>query len=206
MPSLVTDMELQALLSQKDIASSLAEDLLAQFAGTPSETAIKTESSSLFTESNSQLSSGPFSPSNLNDNSRSPRNTDSSCNNEVKGNNNVPKSYKSVVSELKLGPDAKNQLSNMLGPISINLSSSQLLASCKNLGKNGVTNTHIMSEQCPPPAPPPPPNVRLTKEQLLPPTPSVYVSIIPYYFPLLLFIPYYYYSYSKKLKKNICSM
>jgi hypothetical protein len=58
----VTDQELQALLSQKDIATSLAEDLLKHFGSEDLE--VKEEPHQSATN-NGTLSSGPFSPSNL---------------------------------------------------------------------------------------------------------------------------------------------
>ncbi|TGZ52458.1 hypothetical protein DBV15_11507 [Temnothorax longispinosus] len=58
--------ELQALLSQKDIATSLAEDLLKHFGSDDLETVVKEEpSSGGVISDNGTLSSGPFSPSNL---------------------------------------------------------------------------------------------------------------------------------------------
>lgn len=59
----VTDQELQAMLSHKDIASSLAEDLLKQFGG--SEGLDVKEELQQPIINNGTLSSGPFSPSNL---------------------------------------------------------------------------------------------------------------------------------------------
>lgn len=73
----VSDQELQALLSQKDIATSLAEDLLKQFGSSSDDLDVKEEESVTVTQgiinsvsgqnSANTLSSGPFSPSNLQD-------------------------------------------------------------------------------------------------------------------------------------------
>jgi hypothetical protein len=73
----VSDQELQALLSQKDIATSLAEDLLKHFGSSSDELDVKEEESVNATQginssvsnqnSTNTLSSGPFSPSNLQD-------------------------------------------------------------------------------------------------------------------------------------------
>jgi hypothetical protein len=73
----VSDQELQALLSQKDIATSLAEDLLKQFGSSSDDLDVKEEESVTATQgiissvsnqnSTNTLSSGPFSPSNLQD-------------------------------------------------------------------------------------------------------------------------------------------
>lgn len=63
----VTDQELQALLAQKDIATSLAEDLLKHFG---SEDLDVKEESSVMNNNGTTLSSGPFSPSNLDEATR----------------------------------------------------------------------------------------------------------------------------------------
>lgn len=44
------------------------------------------------------------------------------------------------------------------------------------VGFQGLRHFHILSVQQPPPQPAEPPAVRLTREQLLPPTPSVYLE------------------------------
>lgn len=46
----------------------------------------------------------------------------------------------------------------------------------RGLGVSGVPNCSILSDKAPPPQPPDPPQVQLTREQLLPPTPSVYLE------------------------------
>lgn len=43
-------------------------------------------------------------------------------------------------------------------------------------GLQGLTNCSILNDKGAPPQPPDPPTVRLTKEQLLPPTPSVFLE------------------------------
>lgn len=43
-------------------------------------------------------------------------------------------------------------------------------------GLHGLTNCSILNDRGAPPQPPDPPTVRLTKEQLLPPTPSVFLE------------------------------
>ena len=44
------------------------------------------------------------------------------------------------------------------------------------VGFQGLRQFHILSVHMPPPQPPEPPVVKLTREQLLPPTPSVYLE------------------------------
>lgn len=46
---------------------------------------------------------------------------------------------------------------------------------CRNLGRNGLSNSSILLDKCPPPRPPPPPSPALPKDKLNPPTPSIYV-------------------------------
>ncbi|CAB1346513.1 unnamed protein product, partial [Coregonus sp. 'balchen'] len=60
--------------------------------------------------------------------------------------------------------------------VSIYPSSSQVLKACRNLGKNGLSNSSILLEKCPPPRPPPPPSPSLPKDKLNPPTPSIYLE------------------------------
>lgn len=52
-----------------------------------------------------------------------------------------------------------------------------VLCMCRNLGKNGLSNSSILLDKCPPPRLPPPPSPALPKDKLNPPTPSIYVSI-----------------------------
>ncbi|XP_022095086.1 histone demethylase UTY-like isoform X2 [Acanthaster planci] len=60
--------------------------------------------------------------------------------------------------------------------LSIYSSSAKVLEACRKLGKNGLRNNNILLEKMPPPAPPPAPYPPLPKDQLNPPTPSVYVE------------------------------
>lgn len=49
----------------------------------------------------------------------------------------------------------------------------------RNLGKNGLSSNSILLDKCPPPRLPPPPSPPLPKDKLNPPTPSIYVSVLP---------------------------
>ncbi|XP_004401199.1 PREDICTED: lysine-specific demethylase 6A isoform X10 [Odobenus rosmarus divergens] len=60
--------------------------------------------------------------------------------------------------------------------VSIYSSSSEVLKACRNLGKNGLSNSHILLEKCPPPRPPTSPYPPLPKDKLNPPTPSIYLE------------------------------
>ncbi|XP_027736940.1 lysine-specific demethylase 6A isoform X8 [Empidonax traillii] len=60
--------------------------------------------------------------------------------------------------------------------VSIYPSSAEVLKACRNLGKNGLSNSSILLDKCPPPRPPPPPYPPLPKDKLNPPTPSIYLE------------------------------
>ncbi|KAJ8256183.1 hypothetical protein COCON_G00200470 [Conger conger] len=62
--------------------------------------------------------------------------------------------------------------------VSIYPSSSDVLKACRNLGKNGLSNSSILLDKCPPPRLPAPPFPSLPKDktQLNPPTPSIYLE------------------------------
>ncbi|KYQ54005.1 Lysine-specific demethylase 6A [Trachymyrmex zeteki] len=123
----VTDQELQALLSQKDIATSLAEDLLKHFGSDDLETVVKEEPSS------------------------------------------------ETMMNLKLESLCESQPEQEL---SIEMDARALIEACKGRGLKGVPNCSILSDRSPPPAPPDPPiqRIHLTKEQLSPPAPSVFLE------------------------------
>ncbi|XP_072674528.1 histone demethylase UTY-like isoform X11 [Canis lupus baileyi] len=60
--------------------------------------------------------------------------------------------------------------------VSICSSSAEVLKACRNLGKNGLSNSHILLDKCPPPRPPTSPYPPLPKDKLNPPTPSIYLE------------------------------
>ncbi|XP_062040716.1 lysine-specific demethylase 6A-like isoform X3 [Lepus europaeus] len=60
--------------------------------------------------------------------------------------------------------------------VSICSSSSDVLKTCRNLGKNGLSSNHILFDKCQPPRPPTSPYPPLPKEKLNPPTPSIYLE------------------------------
>ncbi|XP_064800047.1 lysine-specific demethylase 6A-like isoform X5 [Oncorhynchus masou masou] len=60
--------------------------------------------------------------------------------------------------------------------VSIYPSSNQVLKACRNLGKNGLSSSSILLDQCPPPRPPLPPSPSLPKDKLNPSTPSIYLE------------------------------
>ncbi|XP_055233171.1 histone demethylase UTY isoform X23 [Gorilla gorilla gorilla] len=60
--------------------------------------------------------------------------------------------------------------------VSICPSSTEVLKACRNLGKNGLSNSCILLDKCPPPRPPTSPYPPLPKDKLNPPTPSIYLE------------------------------
>ncbi|XP_043928308.1 lysine-specific demethylase 6A [Protopterus annectens] len=60
--------------------------------------------------------------------------------------------------------------------VSIYPSSIEVLKACRNLGKNGLSNSSIILDKCPPPRSPPTPFPALPKDKLNPPTPSIYLE------------------------------
>ncbi|XP_058147759.1 lysine-specific demethylase 6A-like isoform X6 [Dasypus novemcinctus] len=60
--------------------------------------------------------------------------------------------------------------------VSIYSSSAEVLKACRNLGKNGLSNSSILLDKCPPPRPPSTPYPPLPKDKLNPPTPSIYLE------------------------------
>ncbi|XP_012693022.1 LOW QUALITY PROTEIN: lysine-specific demethylase 6A [Clupea harengus] len=60
--------------------------------------------------------------------------------------------------------------------VSIYPSSNEVLKACRNLGKNGLSNSSILLDKCPPPRVPSAPYPPLPKDKLNPPTPSIYLE------------------------------
>ncbi|XP_046481518.1 histone demethylase UTY isoform X1 [Neodiprion pinetum] len=203
----VTDQELQALLSQKDIATSLAEDLLKHFGSEDLD--VKEDPNTITNHGTpGTLSSGPFSPSNIDeatsekvkdikveklDDSHPPASAMASSRPEGHLAKRYRKSSPTVETikceatsstskiephvrvepVLKLESLCETQPENEL---SIDMDARSILDSSIGQGLKGVPNCSILSDKSSPPAPPDPPTQRLTREQLLPPTPSVYLE------------------------------
>lgn len=196
----VTDQELQALLSQKDIATSLAEDLLKHFGSEDLD--VKEEAPAIL--NNGTLSSGPFSPSNLEDSNDKTKElklekmedsqpsstsrldpfdksdekapiapTVETIKCEATSSTNKEPLMMRTEPALKLERLCESQPEPELN---IEMDSKSVVEACKGQGLKGVPNCSILSDRSPPPAPPDPPTQRLTKEQLLPPTPSVFLE------------------------------
>ncbi|XP_032793407.2 lysine-specific demethylase 6A [Daphnia magna] len=193
-PSGVSDQELQALLSQKDIAATLAEDLLKQFAQEGEldleqpQPVVAPTTSLPTSQPTTNLVHNP--PSNIRiakeptpvlaiggpmGRSSTPRNRGA-----LKG-----RGYSKIMEDASDTEEEKSQLSSsdsstsQLKEANIKMSAREVLDSCRGaVGFQGLRRFHILSVTLPPPQPPEPPvsAVRLSREQLLPPTPSVYLE------------------------------
>jgi hypothetical protein len=113
----VSDQELQALLSQKDIATSLAEDLLKHFGSSSEDLDVKEEVSLTATQgiissvsdhnSSNTLSSGPFSPSNLQDTT-----INTTANSVITMNSSVSTTVENVHIKQSLSPSVTSSLTS----------------------------------------------------------------------------------------------
>uniref|UniRef100_A0A8C2X3D9 [histone H3]-trimethyl-L-lysine(27) demethylase n=1 Tax=Cyclopterus lumpus TaxID=8103 RepID=A0A8C2X3D9_CYCLU len=74
------------------------------------------------------------------------------------------------------GHGSSSSSSSSSSSISIYPSSTDVLKACRNLGRNGLSNSSILLDKCPPPRLPPPPSPALPKDKLNPPTPSIYLE------------------------------
>ncbi|XP_054265858.1 histone demethylase UTY-like isoform X2 [Macrosteles quadrilineatus] len=189
-PDLVSDQELQALLSQKDIATSLAEDLLKHFESSgPSEEPVDSKEQVQTSSDQQTLSSGPFSPSNLPQPAESPKPKPtpsptlassparppsvSSVKSESQSQDRLKSPSPAIKEEDRL-PSLVDSQSDV--EFSIDMDAKTVMEVCKGKGLHGLTNCSILSDRGAPPQPPDPPTTRLTREQLLPPTPSVFLE------------------------------
>uniref|UniRef100_A0A3Q3K7G2 [histone H3]-trimethyl-L-lysine(27) demethylase n=1 Tax=Monopterus albus TaxID=43700 RepID=A0A3Q3K7G2_MONAL len=80
-----------------------------------------------------------------------------------------------IISSVKATPPHGHSSSSS-SSVSIYPSSTDVLKACRNLGKNGLSNSSILLDKCPPPRLPPPPSPALPKDKLNPPTPSIYLE------------------------------
>nr|3AVR_A Chain A, Lysine-specific demethylase 6A [Homo sapiens]3AVS_A Chain A, Lysine-specific demethylase 6A [Homo sapiens]6FUK_A Chain A, Lysine-specific demethylase 6A [Homo sapiens]6FUL_A Chain A, Lysine-specific demethylase 6A [Homo sapiens]6G8F_A Chain A, Lysine-specific demethylase 6A [Homo sapiens] len=76
------------------------------------------------------------------------------------------------------GPGYQDPNSQIIPSMSVSIypSSAEVLKACRNLGKNGLSNSSILLDKCPPPRPPSSPYPPLPKDKLNPPTPSIYLE------------------------------
>ena len=187
----VSDQELTALLSRQDIATSLAEDILAQFAQQPGQPNTPGRESSQSTggtnkllnrdhnvpDSLGQLKVDPVTKERLSPLGftavKQERDNNQTVKTEIKFDDSDREDLR-VDSLLgtKLGSNK-----SVSGPkLNINMSASQILNACRGQGKTGCFSNSVLSDQSSPPLPPEPPFPPLPKDQLNPPTPSVYLE------------------------------
>ncbi|XP_059617836.1 histone demethylase UTY isoform X2 [Phlebotomus argentipes] len=166
----VTDQELKAILSQRDIATTLAEDLLKQFGSDDIE--IKEEVPDVPTS----LATTPVSvvaDSTTNPQKSPPMKCEvTSTSNPVK--TIIPKR------EIKMEPVLKIEKlfeGDQKPRFSIEMDSKQIMEMCKSIdSKQPPPPCCILAPDTPPPSPPDCPPQRLSREQLQPPTPSVHLE------------------------------
>ncbi|XP_076262257.1 utx histone demethylase isoform X2 [Rhynchophorus ferrugineus] len=173
--------ELKDLLSQKDLAATLAENLLKHFGSDEIDT--KEEADSTISNPNSTgaepvvqvssntLSSGPFSPSNIE------AKTEITDAKRIGVKSPVQDRVLTVKSEppwdfASLHSTEKKSTIDY----NIDMSAETILDLCKSESLNGDINDTVLLDIGPPPSPPDPPSVKLSHQQLTPPTPSVYLD------------------------------
>ncbi|XP_045481407.1 lysine-specific demethylase 6A isoform X2 [Harmonia axyridis] len=160
----VSEEDLKDLLSQKDLATTLAENLLKHFGS---------DDIDIKDSENNTLSSGPFSPSNNEGISVKQENTQENKPTEKPKQDSMPK----IKSEPLWDLDPINTTEKRQDvEYSIDMEAKTILKLCKGEGLKGDISNSLISDTSPPPAPPEPPNIKLNHQQLLPPTPSVYLD------------------------------
>ncbi|XP_074657406.1 histone demethylase UTY-like [Tubulanus polymorphus] len=159
-PTSMSDQELTALLSQKDIATSLAEDLLAHFEQEPAKSDA------------GELSAAPPGGAGTT--------TSTSVSSQTAGDRTTQlKESVHMNSGLLFYKQfsRKQELSNLFPKLSTKMSSREILDVCKGFVRSrSCRNNCIIPDHMSPPTPPSIPKTVLTKEQLYPPTPSVYLE------------------------------
>ncbi|RXN01891.1 Lysine-specific demethylase 6A [Acipenser ruthenus] len=140
--------------------------------------------------SKTQENSVAYSPSSaISTATPSPKSTEQTTTNSVTSLNSPPsglghkvngKCIEDSQSPMKVDPPLISHKPNPpLAPsssVSIYPSSVDVLKACRNLGKNGLSNSSVLLDKCPPPRLPPPPYPSLPKDKLNPPTPSIYLE------------------------------
>ena len=169
----VNDTELQELLSQKDIATCLAEDLLKQFAQGGLDFDLKDEC----LDNTNVKAEPPSSPAPTPAVSTAAAvKTEPPVKSEVKQEVKLPP----VETVASVDPPVASQSSppeDVKPPtFNINQNSSEIIKLCESIPKSGVINNSILSEAAPPPFPPTIPVKVTSEEELLPRTPSVLVE------------------------------
>ncbi|XP_022914705.2 histone demethylase UTY isoform X1 [Onthophagus taurus] len=161
----ISEADLQDLLSHKGMATTLAENLLKHFGS--DEIDIKEEPGV-----DNSLSSGPFSPSNPGDEDI----TRVDIKEEIKEKKSPPQEILTVKNEIPWESENYETDKRPDTEYNINMDAKTILELCKGEGVKGEISNSLISDNAPPPAPPEPPSHKLNHQQLLPPTPSVYLD------------------------------
>ncbi|KAJ8975675.1 hypothetical protein NQ317_019630 [Molorchus minor] len=164
------EKDLKDLLSQKDLATTLAENLLKHFGSDDID--VKEEADSIHNASNNTntLSSGPFSPSNIDS-------KPDMASEKKKLKSPIQDSILTVKAEPPWDFESLHSIEKKSKvEYNIEMDAQNIIKLCKSEVVNGDINGSLISDDAPPPAPPDPPLVKLSHQQLLPPTPSVYLD------------------------------
>ncbi|CAH1781540.1 unnamed protein product [Owenia fusiformis] len=200
----VTEQELTALLSRQDIATSLAEDLLAQITqdsdilkGLETKKDSSQTNDDILDAFSSFQNTDNFPDDSGNLNSQPPSVHSSSVHsldtNQIRdgGPSNIgspkseaslsssqtprsPKLEEDILDQLKVNTDGTKSDPSVI--LSPSAISINMSSSLLTPKSGGSFNTSILSEKCPPPCPPEAPYPPLPKDKLDPATPSVYLE------------------------------
>lgn len=164
----VTDQELQALLSEKDLATSITETILKQFSGDD----LDMKDSKLIDDATTNNSNMPADSTTTRIKQELVKCEATST--SLQANQFIMKH------ELKSEPIVKIEKlfeKDLKPTFAIDMPAKELQAAVKQLGaKECPTIINIMGSDVPPPSPPECPPQKLTREQLQPPTPSVFLE------------------------------
>ncbi|CAG9855158.1 unnamed protein product [Phyllotreta striolata] len=164
--------DLKDLLAQKDLATTLAENLLKQFGSDDIDVKDSTAASNNTTSNVSNtLSSGPFSPSNIT--------TKQELSQEAKRKIKSPTrdNILTIKSEPLWEFDSFRTIEKKSDvEYNTDMDAQTIIKLCKNEVVTGNISNSIISDNAPPPSPPDPPLLKLNHQQLLPPTPSVFLD------------------------------
>ena len=166
----VSDKELESLISQQDIGS-FAESLLKQFQeqiGDSGDDPAKNDGDGLHVKSE-RMDIKPDTADLLSAMAKSSKDMlEESLKHELMDMDHldIPTTVEKVIHETYNPPE-----------LNIKMTAEEIVDACsKCLAKSGRISGSVLDEDEPPPVPPDRPNARLSKEQLLPPTPSVYLE------------------------------
>lgn len=165
----VSDKELESLLSQQDIGS-FAESLLKQFQEMAGDSGEENKNNAEANTETKPDAAGLASAlakavGETKSKTETEKTTDLMETLDI-DHLDIPTSVEIVQQETYHPPD-----------LNIKMSAEEIVDTCtKAVSKKGRISSAILPEDQPPPSPPDRPSITLTKEQLLPPTPSVYLE------------------------------